>query len=114
MSGEGKGIDPHFFHMNGKNARGLGGIDKETESVSLTEFPGLQKRQNRSAYIAGVGHDQRFRIGHKAVGKGGGIQGAVRAAPCPGKGYALSGQLPQGTHHRVMLHGCGNHMIPRL
>ena len=114
VPGEGKGIDVQLSHMDGQNARSLGRVHNKAQPVGPAEFPGLPQGKNRPADIAGVSHDQCPCIGLKAGRKRFKRQGAVRPAPCPGKFHSLPGKLGQRPHHRVVLHGGGNHVVPRL
>ena len=114
MSGKGQRIDMHFFHINGQKTGGLGAVHHEAQPVGCGKFPRLPQRLDRAADIADVGQHQQLRTALQKLRQRGKDEGAVGAAGNAGECDAGFLQLPERAHDSIVLHGRGDHMIPRL
>ena len=114
MAGEGQGVDVHGLHVDGQDARRLGGVQEESQAVGMAEGPHLSGGQHRAADVAGVEHHHGTGIGPQQALHSGGVQRAVRRAGDAVEGDALCLKLGQGPHDGVVLHGGDHHMVSGL
>ena len=107
-------VNMHGLHINGKNARRLGRIQNETQTMRMTKRSHCLYRHQRSADITGMKHHHGTGVLPQQSVHGGSLQRAVCPTGDPVKRNALFCQLGQRPHDCVMLHGRDQHMVARL
>ena len=114
MAGEAQSVDVHFFHVDGKDAGGLGGVRHKDQAMAGADLTYLLDRQHGAAQIGGVEHHHGPGVRANQVLHLLGVQHPVPVGLSGIKGHALMGHLHQRAHHAVVLHGADDHMISRL
>ena len=104
VSCEREGVNIHIIHVDGPDARRLGGIDDEFQMMAPAEFSDLAKRKKRSAHIARVRHDDGAGRGGEIARQLLRVECSVGAAFDAGKCHAAFGELGERPHDGVVLH----------
>ena len=111
MSGKGQGVDIPRGKIHRENTGRLCGIQNKTNAMLFAQFAHFFGRHQCTANIGSMQHHHRFGVGTEHALQLVQAKASVGIAGDALQKHAILLQLHQGTHHSIMLHGRGQHMI---